>query len=64
MRTETQFVETEGQLLVAALMSVKVELLAAVALFLLFHAPLVVDTVSVLAAPTEAVCVVAHSLFL
>lgn len=45
-------------------MPVKVDLLAAVALFLLFDPPLIVDAVSVPTASTEAVCVVALRQFL
>ena len=64
MKTETQLVESDEQLLGAALMPVKVDLLAAVTLFLLFDPPLIVDAVSVPTASTEAVCVVAHRQFL
>lgn len=64
MKTETQLVESDEQLLGAALMPVKVDLLAVVALFLLFDPPLIVDAVSVPTASTEAVCVVAHRQFL
>lgn len=64
VKTETQLVESDEQLLGAALMPVKVDLLAAVALFLLFGPPLIVDAVSVPTASTEAVYVVAHRQFL
>ena len=64
MKTETQLVESDEQLLGAALMPVKVDLLAAVALFLLFDPRLIVDAVSVPTASTEAVYVAAHRQFL
>ena len=64
MKTETQLVQSDEQLLGAALMPVKVDLLAAVALFLLFDPSLIVDAVSVPTASTEAVYVVAHRKFL
>ena len=64
MKTETQLVESDEQLLGAAVMPVKVDLLAAVALFLLFDPSLIVDAVSVPTASTEAVYVVAHRQFL
>lgn len=64
VKTETQLVQSDEQLLGAALMPVKVDLLVAVALFLLFDPPLIVDAVSVPTASIEAVYVVAHRQFL